>query len=487
MANYKTFVSVTALLLLTQAMHCEVGKWGAEEENDVVVLGDNNFDDFLSRHEWVFVKYYAPWCGHCKNMAPAYAELALDNKYKADGIPIVKVDATVAKGVAEKMKPQGFPTLRLYNRGFEIEYKGGRDKKDIQAFIDQKLAVKPQLIDSVDEFDELTGARLAAIYYLESTESVDVKAFNRFILQFDNNIPFAYTHNIQIKERMGAKSPAALYVVRNFDDGSKLVEKERPFTDKELASEFKKVRFGYVMEYNDDVADRLAEEKKHTVYLFTEDKYGAGAQAFASLAPKYTKDFFFVTGNANDEKLKRTAEYFGINKNEQVRLMAYKGGKNQKFKVNEVSESAIKQLLDDYLAGKARQYLKTDSIPLTNDQPVKVVVGANFNELVLKSNKHVLLEIYAPWCGHCKHMEPVYNQLAAELAAYDDLTIAKMDGTTNEYPKVEANGYPTILFFEKGKKDKPIKYEGEKTLQKFLVFLNRHIGRVHKLATASEL
>lgn len=482
--NARHLLSILVLGLILPSLHSADGpRWGVPEEDDVVVLTDANFDDFLSNHEWVFIEYYAPWCGHCKSMAPSYSELAIENKFKENGIPIAKLEATVNKKVAEKMKPQGFPTLRLYNRGFEIDYKGGRDKKDIQAFIDLKMAVKPELIDTEDEFDELRGARLAAIYYLDTKDASAVNAFRRFILQFDN-IPFAYTHNPQLQKLMGGKGSATLYVIRNFDDGDKVVDKDRPFTDNELSTEFKKVRFGHVMEFNDDVMHRLDEEKKNTLYLYTADRRGPSMELFNKIAPKYSKDFFFVVADATDEKVKRMAEYFGVGgKNENVRLMGYKGGKNQKFKANEISEAAITQLLDDHKAGKARQYLKTDSIPPANNNPVKDVVGASFGELIIKSNKHVLLEIHAPWCGHCKNLEPIFNELAVQLSAYDDILIAKMDGTTNEYPKVDAQGYPTIFFFPKGKKDKPIKYEGEKTLPKFIYFLNRHIGRVHKTTT----
>jgi protein disulfide-isomerase A1 len=481
--NFRRVLGLLTLATLL-ASAAAADRWGAPEENDVVNLTDTNFDDFLATHEWVFVKYYAPWCGHCKTMAPGYSELALEHKYKENGIPIAKVDATVAKRVAEKMKPQGFPTLRLYNRGFEIDYKGGRDKKDIEAFIEAKMTAQAIQIDTEDEFEELKGAHLAAIYFLDSRDSSDIAAFKRFILQFDK-VPFAYTHNPKIQKMMGGKGAATFYIVRNFDEGDKLVDKDRPFKDSELAAEFKKVRFGHVMEFNDEVMTRIDEEKKTTLYVFTADKRGPTAQIIHALAPKYSKDFFFVMVDAADEKIKRIAEYFGIRGNEAVRLMGYKGGKNQKFKVNELTESAITGLLDDFLAGKARQYLKTDPIPATNDAPIKNIVGANFGEMIIKSNKHVLLEIYAPWCGHCKQMEPMYNELAIQLSGYDDILIAKMDGTGNEYPKVEATGYPTILLFLKGKKDKPVKFEGEKTLQKFLIFLNRHIGRVHKTATPS--
>ena len=477
---------VLICLILTSRIQSSVENWGLPEENDVTVLTDQNFDDFVASQEWVFVKFYAPWCGHCKTMAPMYSELALEMKFKDNGIAIAKLEATEQKKVAEKFKLAGFPTLMLFNRGFPIDYKGGREKKDILAFIDAKMKVQLQRIDSVEEFEELKGARLAGVYYLESKDQKDIEAFRRFVLQFDN-IPFAYTHNPAIRDAMNAKGKAVLIVIRNFDDGHKIVSRELPMKDTELASEFKKVRFGYVMEYNDDVASRVDEEKKPTLYLFTANKRGQAVEILNQIAPDYSKDFLFVVADATDEKLKRTAEFFGVSGNEHVRLMGYKGGKNQKYKSSEISETAVKQLLEDFKANKARQYLKTDPIPAINTQPVKVIVGANFSEEVLKSNKHVLLEIYAPWCGHCKQMEPMYNDMAFQLREYDDLVIAKMDGTTNEYPKVEVSGYPTIWFYPKGKKDKPIKFEGEKNMQKFMVFLNRHIGRVHKTVVSSEL
>src|SRR5690349_19928919 len=53
-------------------------------------------------------------------------------------------------------------------------------------------------------------------------------------------------------------------------------------------------------------------------------------------------------------------------------------------------------------------YKKSEEIPATNDEPVKIVVGKTFDSIVNDANKDVLLEVYAPWCGHCKNLEPIY-------------------------------------------------------------------------------
>ena len=69
----KTLIITIALL---GALNADAAKWGVEEQDDVAVLTNSNFEDFLKSHRYVFVKFYAPWCGHCKSMAPGYSKLA---------------------------------------------------------------------------------------------------------------------------------------------------------------------------------------------------------------------------------------------------------------------------------------------------------------------------------------------------------------------------------------------------------------------------
>lgn len=90
----KTQLTLVILFTLTLA---DTGKFGVEEENNVAVLTDANFPDFVKEHEFVFVMFYAPWCGHCKKMKPGYEELAKQVHESDSGIVIAKVDATVHK------------------------------------------------------------------------------------------------------------------------------------------------------------------------------------------------------------------------------------------------------------------------------------------------------------------------------------------------------------------------------------------------------
>lgn len=76
---------------------------------------------------------------------------------------------------------------------------------------------------------------------------------------------------------------------------------------------------------------------------------------------------------------------------------------------------AIQEFVDDMLEGKLEVYMKSEPIPETNDGPVKVAVAKNFDEIVTNNEKDTLIEFYAPWCGHCKKLAPVYDELGEKV------------------------------------------------------------------------
>lgn len=86
----------------------------------------------------------------------------------------------------------------------------------------------------------------------------------------------------------------------------------------------------------------------------------------------------------------------------------------------------------------------------------------------MDSDVNVMLFVYAPWCGHCKKLKPVYKELAERLANEKDIVFTQMDGTLNEVNEVKIQGFPTLRFFKKGDKGNQVKYEGERTFNGFV-------------------
>jgi len=91
----------------------------AEEnfDNGVLVLTDDTFDEAIAKYDYLLVEFYAPWCGHCKKLAPEYEAAAAVLSAQDPPRTIAKVDATENKGITDRMGIKGFPTLFFFNQG----------------------------------------------------------------------------------------------------------------------------------------------------------------------------------------------------------------------------------------------------------------------------------------------------------------------------------------------------------------------------------
>lgn len=116
----------------------------------VVTLTTSNFDDHISDAAnglW-FLKFYAPWCGHCKTLAPILDKVA---PFLAGKMSIGKVDCTVEKKICSRFSVRGYPTLKFYRDGDFHDYTLGRDADSIIIFGEKMSARAVSLISSHDE------------------------------------------------------------------------------------------------------------------------------------------------------------------------------------------------------------------------------------------------------------------------------------------------------------------------------------------------
>jgi len=125
-------------------------------------------------------------------------------------------------------------------------------------------------------------------------------------------------------------------------------------------------------------------------------------------------------------------------------------------------------------ADEYKSYRKSEPIPETNDGPVKIIVGKNFEDIVRDKSKDVFVEFYAPWCGHCMKLAPVWDELGQFFSDAPSIVIGKMDATTNTPPSdLEISGFPTLIFFPADNKDGLV-YNGNRDLDAFKQYVKEH-------------
>eukprot|EP00727_Mastigamoeba_balamuthi_P013430 m51a1_g871 putative protein disulfide isomerase (788) ;mRNA; f:831594-834424 len=142
----------------------------------------------------------------------------------------------------------------------------------------------------------------------------------------------------------------------------------------------------------------------------------------------------------------------------------YNGGRN----ADEISRFVSEQ------SGAVRAASRTNVVALT---------AATFAGVALDSSKDVLVKFYAPWCGHCKALAPVYEKVSAAYAAEDSVVIAEVncDAEKDLCSKYEVTGFPTLKFFPKGNKaGSP--YSGGRAIEDFVEFLNTNLN-LHRQAS----
>jgi len=457
---------------------------GAEVTKDegVSVLTVENFDEVIEGNEFVLVEFYAPWCGHCKALAPEYAKAAGILAEKESKIVLAKLDATEEGAVAEKFEVRGYPTLKFFRNGKATEYGGGRTADTIVSWLEKKTGPPALALASVEEATAFVAGKDVAVIGVFADQTTDAaKAYLAAAASIDD-IPFAITSSAEVAAEHKIEGEAVL-LLKTFDDGRAVLAED--ITEAAVAAFIAGESLPLVVDFNQETAQKIfSGDIKSHLLAFLSAKADSHADDVAmlqtqSLAKENMGKMLFVTINTDEDDHKRILEFFGITESELPTFRAIQLGEDMaKFKPDDdkIEAENIKAFVAKFLAGELKQHLMSDEIPEDWDATgVKVLVGKNFHEVAMNAEKNVLVEFYAPWCGHCKQLTPIWDKLGEKYADHASIVIAKMDSTTNELEEIKVQGFPTIKLIKAGD-NSIVDFDGERTEAGFVKFLDAQVG-----------
>lgn len=332
-------------------------------------------------------------------------------------------------------------------------------------------AVSVLTADTLEDFKK--ADKVVLIAYHDATDKASNETFTQVAEKLRDYYPFGATSDAAVAEAEGVKAPA-IVLYKDFDEG-KAVFSEK--FDVEAIEKFAKTAATPLIgEVGPETYSDYMSAKIPLAYIFAEspeerkelsEELKAVAEAHRGVINFATIDAKQFGAHAGNLNLK--ADQFPAFAIQDIE-------KNQKFPFDQdkkITKKDVEKFAKDFVDGKLEPSIKSEDIPESNDGPVTVVVAKNYEQVVLDDTKDVLIEFYAPWCGHCKALAPKYEELGSLYANSefkDKVVIAKVDATSNDVPD-EIQGFPTIKLYPAGGKKEPITYSGARTVEDIIEFI----------------
>ncbi|KZT12454.1 protein disulfide isomerase [Laetiporus sulphureus 93-53] len=469
MRLFSLFKSATVIALVSAVL----------ADSDVINLTSENFDSIVNPDPLILVEFFAPWCGHCKALAPHYEEAAA--ALKENGIKLAKVDCVDQADLCQANGIQGYPTMRVYRHGDYSDYTGPRKTDGIISYMIKQSLPAVTEVTPENYKDFIKADKIVALVFLPSTTDAPGPEFTATANKHRDDYLFGSTTDKSLAEEAGVEPPA-IVLYRAFDEP----QTEYPYPAgsakvKDIENWIKELAIPIIDEVSTENYQMYAQSGKSLAYLFvdpSDSELEAQIAMVRPVAQKYKNGVNFVWIDA--VKFGDHAKALNLVEPKWPAFVVQDIHKQLKYPYDQdkqLSEQGLDSMLAQYVEGKLEPQLKSQPIPASQDEGVFNLVGKQFDEVVFDDDKDVFVEFYASWCGHCKRLKPTWDSLGDRYADVKDrLVIAKMEAQENDLPPsvpFRVNGFPTLKFKKAGSRDF-IDYNGDRSLESLIAFVEEN-------------
>ncbi|TKY56132.1 disulfide-isomerase protein [Spatholobus suberectus] len=416
-------------------------------------------------------------------LAPEYEKAASILSNNDPPVFLAKVDANDEKNreLANEFQVRGFPTIKILRNGGKVvqDYKGPREANGIVDYLKKQSGPASTEIKSADAASILIGENKVVIVGVFPKFSGE--EFENFIALAEKLcFEYGFGHTLDAKHLPRGESSVTGPVVRLFKPFDELFVDFQDFHVEALEKFVEESSVPVVTVFNNDPSNHPFVIKffdnpnvKAMMFInFTADTADSLKLKYRESAEQYRQQgISFLVGDIEASQV--AFQYFGLEEN-QVPLIVIQHNDGKKFLKTNLEPDQIATWLTAFKDGNVEPYKKSEPIPEVNNEPVKVVVADSLQDIVFNSGKNVLLEFYAPWCGHCKKLAPILEGVAVSYQSNPDVIIAKLDATANDIPRetFDVQGYPTLYF--RSASGKISQYDGNRTKEDIIDFIEKN-------------
>ena len=193
--------------------------------SDVHTLDGKTFEDFVTDNSLVLAEFYAPWCGHCKALAPEYEEAATTLKDK--NIALAKVDCTNDQDLCQDYGVEGYPTLKVFRGKDNVSpYAGARKAQAIVSYMTKQAMPAVSLLESSTALEEFkTADKVVLVGYFGADDKTSNATFGEVAEELRDSFLFGATSDADLAKAEGVKQPS-IVLYKSFDEGKNTFEEK---------------------------------------------------------------------------------------------------------------------------------------------------------------------------------------------------------------------------------------------------------------------
>jgi protein disulfide-isomerase A1 len=448
----------------------------AETEDHVIVLTNENFDEEITKHENILVEFYAPWCGHCKQLAPEYSKAAAVLIKDSPPLYLAKVDATKNKELAGRFKLDGYPTIKLFTKGVDsVEYEGGRTAQEIVSWYRKKVNPISRQFSTVKEVEAFANANKVVVIFFGKQDD----KFQTFlkVAGVMEDVFFGHCESEECKAQYEITTDNQVIMLKQFDER---INKLETFSGENSLKQFiQEHSVPLVTGFDEKAAESIFAGNKYAFFFLRPGSNTKYDKIIATLAVENKGKMLFVACDIKEDFETRLASFLGVTETDlpHIRILnaTTEAAPTYAYTGSEITEKGLREFIKQFWEGGLQQYYKSEATPATQDGPVFKLVRHNFEKEVYESGRNVLVFFYAPWCEHCQKLEPKYKKIAEAFNEIPDLLISKLDATANDIDGINIEGFPSIKLFM-AKEQSAIDLVDEPGTETITRFLNENLN-----------
>jgi protein disulfide-isomerase A1 len=378
-----------------------------------------------------------------------YAKAA-DRLLKHDPpIRIAKTDATVHIESARKYNIEGYPTLKFFTSGVPNEFTGVKNEEGIVSWLVKRIDPPAKILENQEQLEGFIDLHPVSVV-LFGGESQVVRLFEKVAKNLEGNF-YAVCNDLLVAKKFVQDNAIVVFK----DKENRKSEFFGPFVESEINKFIEKNLVPWILPFDDRIVQLVFKKQNPGLFIFRKEKDSSSFQETLETLSNKLKGYPIVTyADLESSNNKRLVEFLGLPAN----WMPFAVIVNEKFQKfilrTDLSLSSLESFWLRWTNNEEKPFLKSQPIPSsTFDNDVRILVGDNFKDIVFDRNFDVLVEFYAPWCGHCKKIAPEYTKLAKRFKGVSSVVIGKIDATENEIENFDIQEFPTIKFFPANNKD----------------------------------